>query len=83
MLQRKKKKKTKLGKAHTFKVNSLAEPGLIVMKIKAQRIRDARAFTTYIETSILIMENSDLGGCETLETPNIFLFPSVLSLLLF
>ena len=54
-----------------------------VMKIKAQRIRDARAFTTYIETSILIMENSDLGGCETLETPNIFLFPSVLSLLLF
>ena len=50
-----------------------------VMKIKAQRIRDARAFTTYIGNSILIMENSDLGGCETLETPNIFLFPSVLS----
>ena len=25
------------------------------------------------------MENSDSGGCETLETPNIFLFPSVLS----
>ena len=49
------------------------------MKIKAQRIRDARAFTTYIGNSILIMENSDLGGCETLETPNIFLFPSVLS----
>ena len=48
------------------------------MKIKAQRIRDARAFTTYIGNSILIMENSDLGGCETLETPNIFLFPSVL-----
>ena len=24
------------------------------------------------------MENSDLGGCETLETLNIFLFPSVL-----
>ena len=54
-----------------------------LMKIKAQRIRDARAFTTYIGNSILIMENSDLGGCETLETPNIFLFPSVLSLLLF
>ena len=50
-----------------------------MMKIKAQRIRDARAFTTYIGNSILIMENSDLGGCETLETPNIFLFPSVLS----
>ena len=54
-----------------------------LMKIKAQRIRDARAFTTYIGNSILIMENSNLGGCETLETPNIFLFPSVLSLLLF
>ena len=54
-----------------------------MMKIKAQRIRDARAFTTYIGNSILIMENPDLGGCETLETPNIFLFPSVLSLLLF
>ena len=54
-----------------------------MMKIKAQRIRDARAFTTYIGNLILIMENSDLGGCETLETPNIFLFPSVLSLLLF
>ena len=51
----------------------------MMMKIKAQRIRDARAFTTYIGNSILIMENSDLGGCETLETPNIFLFPSVLS----
>ena len=45
---------------------------LKLMKIKAQRIRDARAFTTYIGNSILIMENSDLGGCETLETPNIF-----------
>ena len=50
------------------------------MKIKAQRIRDVRAFTTYIGNSILIMENSDLGGCETLD---IFIFPSVLSLLLF
>ena len=63
------------------KINKLLE--VQVMKIKAQRIRDARAFTTYIGNSILIMENSDLGGCETLETPNIFLFPSVLSLLLF
>ena len=50
-----------------------------MMKIKTQRIRDVRAFTTYIGNSILIMENSDFGGCETLETPNIFLFPSVLS----
>ena len=24
-------------------------------------------------------DNSDSGGCETLETPNIFMFPSVLS----
>ena len=50
-----------------------------MMRIKAQKIRDARASTTYIENSILIMENSDLGGCETLETPNIFIFPSILS----
>ena len=53
-----------------------------MMKIKAQRIRDARAFTTYIGNSILIMENSDLGGCETLETPNMFLFPSVITILI-
>ena len=32
----------------------------------------------FIRNSILIMENSNSGGCETLETPNIFLFPSVL-----
>ena len=25
------------------------------------------------------MKNSDSGGCETFETPNIFIFPSVLS----
>ena len=37
------------------------------------------ASTTNIGNSILIMENSDSGSCETLETPNIFLFPSVLS----
>ena len=41
------------------------------------------ASTTNIGNSILIMENSDSGGCETLETPTIFLFPSVMSLLLF
>ena len=40
---------------------------------------DAGASTTYIENSILIMENSNLGGCETLETPNLFLNPSILS----
>ena len=34
---------------------------------------DARSSTTYIENSILILENSDSGGCETLETPNTFL----------
>ena len=26
------------------------------------------------------MENLDLGGCETLETPNLFLNPSIMSL---
>ena len=50
-----------------------------LMRIKAQRIRDAGASRRLIRNSILIMENSDSGGCETLETPNIFLFPSVLS----
>ena len=50
------------------------------MRIKAQRIRDAGASTTYIGNSILIMGNLDPGVCETLETPNIFQFPSILSL---
>ena len=50
-----------------------------MMRIKAQRICDARASTTYIGNSILIMENSYSRGCETLETPNIFLFPSIFS----
>ena len=40
------------------------------------------ASTTNIGNSILIMENLDSRGYETLETPNIFLFPSVLSILL-
>ena len=48
------------------------------MRIKAQRIRDAGALTTYIGNSIFILENSYSGGCETLETPNISLFSSVL-----
>ena len=43
-----------------------------MIRIKAQRIRDVGASTTYIGNSILIMENSDSEGCETLETPNIF-----------
>ena len=50
-----------------------------VMRIIAQRIRDAGASRRFIRNSILIMENLYSGGCETLETPNIFLFPSVLS----
>ena len=50
-----------------------------MMKINAQNIRDAGASISYIENSILIMKNSYSGGCETLETPNIFLFPSILS----
>ena len=41
---------------------------------------DAGASTTNNGNSIFIMENSDSGGFETLETPNIFLFPSILSL---
>ena len=39
-------------------------------------IIDAGASTTYNENSILIMENSDLGGCETLVMSNMFLNPS-------
>ena len=50
-----------------------------MMRIKAQRINDAGASRRFIRNSILIMENLYSGGCETLETPNIFLFPSVLS----
>ena len=38
---------------------------------------DAGASTTYIENSILIMENSYSEGCKTLETPNVFLNPSI------
>ena len=38
---------------------------------------DAGVFTTYIENSILIMENSYSRDCETLETPNMFLNPSI------
>ena len=45
------------------------------------KIHDAGASTIYIENLILIMENSDLGGCETLETPYMFLNPSILSLI--
>ena len=41
---------------------------------------DAGASTTSIENLIFIMENSNLGGFETFETPNIFLFSSILSL---
>ena len=37
----------------------------------------AGASTTYIGNSILIMENSNSRGCETIETPNMFLNPSI------
>ena len=40
----------------------------------------SQASTTNNENSIFIMENSYLGGFETLETPNIFLYPTILSL---
>ena len=38
---------------------------------------DAGASTTNIGNSILIMENLNLGGCETLKTLNMFLNPSI------
>ena len=41
------------------------------------KMLDEGASTTYIGNSILIMENSYLGGCETLETPNMFLNPNI------
>ena len=50
------------------------------MRIKVQKIRDGGASTTYIGNSILIMENLNSRGCKTLETPNIFLNPNILSL---
>ena len=50
-----------------------------MIRIKEQRIRDVEDSTTYIGNSILIMKNSHSRGYETLETPNIFLFPSILS----
>ena len=43
------------------------------------KTNDAGASTTNLGNSILIMENSDLGVCETSEAPNVFLFPSILS----
>ena len=42
-------------------------------------ICNSGAYRTFIRNPILIIENSDLRGYETFETPNIFLFPSVLS----
>ena len=52
-----------------------------MMRIKAQRIRDAGASTIHMGNSILIMENSYSRGYETFETPNMFLNPSILSLI--
>ena len=40
---------------------------------RASRQCDAGAFTINIKNSIFIIENSDFGGCETLETQNLFL----------
>ena len=58
---------------------SLLKSLMKLMRIKAQRMRDAGASRTLIRNPILIMENSDSEGCETLEIPNIFIFPSILS----
>ena len=44
---------------------------------------DAGASTTKNGNSIIIMKNLESGGFETLEAPNIFLYPSILSLTLF
>ena len=41
---------------------------------------DVRVSTTNLRNSIFILENLYSGVCETLETPNIFLFSSILSL---
>ena len=41
---------------------------------------DAGASTTNIGNLIIVMENLDFGGCETLGTPNLFLNPSIVSL---
>ena len=43
---------------------------------------DARASTTNIGNSIFFMKNSYSRGCETLETPNLFLNPSIVSLVI-
>ena len=36
-------------------------------------------FTLHCDKNQSTKDNSDSGGCETFETPNIFMFPSVLS----
>ena len=52
------------------------------MKTQTQYLKygDVRVSTTNIMNLIFIMENSDSGGCETLETPNLFLNPTIVSL---
>ena len=66
----------------TFNVKDLRSyDGEDLREILFSHIRGigARAYITYIGNSILIMENSYLGDCETLETPNMFLNSSILS----
>ena len=48
--------------------------------IQAQSSTNVGASITNPRNSILIMENSYSGVCEALETPNIYFFPSILSL---
>ena len=66
---------------HTFNVKDLMpyhgedwRSSLFLLRI------DAGASTTNNENSIFILENLNSGCFETLETPNIFLYPSILSL---
>ena len=51
------------------------------LKIDFKRERDAGAYTTNIGNSILIF-HLDSEGSETLETPNLFLNPSIASLVI-
>ena len=55
---------------------SLRARGKVILRKKG-RIIYVGASITYIENSILIMKFSYLGGCETLETQNLFLNPSI------
>ena len=64
-------------KKENKETSTIAIEGDIMIVIDDGCVSDARASTTYTGNSILIMENSYSGGYETLETPNMFLNPSI------